>query len=158
MKNLMNTSTMVVILLIASSFLMACNFANKKEDGLLPVEHGEERQLMMHEEGQTHEDMQSAMQTEDWSSYKNESEIRLQNNETLIAELRSTDQKPENYSDTKFDKMLADLEFRNKECQNKMANYTYSTDSHLAEFKSEFNQDLDDLSTALSNLSVDDKD
>ena len=154
----MNTSAVVVILLIASSFLMACNFSNKKEEGLHPVEDGGEGQIMMHEEGQTHEDMQNAMQTEDWSSFKNESEIRLQNNEKLIAELRSTDQKPENISDTKFDKMVADLEFRNKECQNKMAKYTYSTDSHLAEFKSEFNQDLDELGTALSNLNVDARD
>jgi hypothetical protein len=158
MKNIMKSSVIVVILLIACSFIMACDFNNKKEEGPIPAGDGGDGDMMMQEDGQTHDNMQNTMQMEDWNSYKNESGIRLQNNEKLIAELRSTNQIPENVSDIQFDKMLADLELKNKVCQEKMANYSYSTDSHLTEFKSEFNQDLDELETSISNLNNENKD
>jgi len=154
----MKSSVIVVIILTASTFIMACDFTNKKEEGQITTGDGSDSEMIMHEDGQTHNDMQNTMQMEDFNSYKNESGIRLQNNEKLIAELRSTDQMPENVSDTQFDKMLADLEMKNKECQQKMANYTYSTDSHLTEFKSEFDQDLDELETSITNLSVENED
>lgn len=154
----MNISVIVVVLLIASSFIMGCNFADKKEEGQMPAGEDSEGQIMMHEEGQTHENMQDAMQTDDWNSYKKESEIRLNRNEKQIAELRSTDQRSKNYSDTQYDNMLEDLESKNKESQEKMENYTYSNDSDLTEFKREFNQDLDDLETAITNLNVEDED
>lgn len=154
----MKSSVIVVILLIASSFIMACDFTNKKEEGQITAEDGSDSEMIMHEDGQAHDAMQNTVQMEDFNSYKNESGMRLENNEKLIAELRSADQMPENVSDTQFDKMLADLELKNKECQEKMADYTYSTDSHLTEFKSEFDQDLDELETSISNLSVESKD
>lgn len=158
MKKLMNNSVIVVVLLIASSFIMACNFADKKEEGQLPAGEDSEGQIMMNEEGQNHENMRDAMQTDDWNSYKKESEMRLKRNEEQIAALRTTDQRSKNYSDTQYDNMLSDLESKNKESQEKMENYTYSNDSDLTEFKKEFNQDLDNLEAAVTNLNVEDKD
>ncbi len=93
---------------------------------------------------------------EEWATFKIESELKINDNEIRIAELKVKMKKPGKVFDALYQKRIDDLEKRNLDMRVRMETYEKSQ-SDWESFKTEFNHDMDELGKSLKDLTVDDK-
>jgi hypothetical protein len=62
-----------------------------------------------------------------------------------------------NAMDAKYEKNIATLEEKNNTLKTKMKAYKNDTNADWKSFKTEFNHDMDELGSALKDLTVDNK-
>ncbi len=93
---------------------------------------------------------------EEWKEFKTEAQLRISENEKKIAELKAKVQKPGKLFDEMREKKIKNLELKNKELRDRIANYE-TTQSDWEKFKQEFNHDMDELGQAIKDLVVDNK-
>ena len=94
--------------------------------------------------------------SEEWKEFKTEATLRISENEKKIAELKAKVQKPGKLFDEMREKKIKNLELKNKELRDRIANYE-TTQSDWEKFKQEFNHDMDELGQAIKDLVVDNK-
>ena len=93
---------------------------------------------------------------EEWATFKIESELKINDNEIRIAELKVKMKKPGKVFDALYQKRIDDLEKRNLDMRVRMETYEKSQ-SDWESFKTEFNHDMDELGKSLKDLTVDNK-
>ena len=93
---------------------------------------------------------------EEWKEFKNDSEIKIRNNEIRIAELKAKMNKPGTTLDPLYEKRIDTLEKKNRDLKARIADYEKSQ-SDWQTFKREFNHDMDELGQALKDFTVDNK-
>lgn len=149
------------ILILAATTLMAgtiftgCESPGQKEDAAqAKVEDAKQDLKTAQDEAQ--EAALNAAIAEEWKTFKRESEVKITDNETRIAELKVKIKKPGNTFDDQYKKKIETLEQKNKDLRTSMDNYV-QTDSDWESFKREFNHDMDELGKALTDLTVDNK-
>lgn len=123
---------------------MACNSPAKK------VENAQENL----KEAKTELKQSKIDSIADYEIFKAESELRIQNNEKIIAaykERMRTDKKAIKANDQK---MIDELEERNINMRRKVETFKNEGKDNWQDFKVEFNHDMDELGTALKNLTV----
>jgi DNA repair ATPase RecN len=94
--------------------------------------------------------------TEEWKAFRNESELKIRDNEIRITELNVKMKKPGEIFDALYEKKIANLEQQNKEMRARLEAYEKSQ-SNWESFKREFNHDMDAIGQALKDLTVDNK-
>lgn len=94
--------------------------------------------------------------SEEWKTFKIETENNIKNNELRIAELRVQLEKPGKIFDPIYKNKIEVLEQKNLDMKNRLIAYENSQ-SDWEVFKSEFNQDMEDLNKALREFSFDSK-
>jgi outer membrane murein-binding lipoprotein Lpp len=92
----------------------------------------------------------------DWMDFKTASEMRIRENETRITELKSDMKKSGKKLDAAYEKKIVAEEEKNKALETRMTAY-HTGQSDWAEFKREFNHDMDELGQALKDLTVNNK-
>lgn len=97
------------------------------------------------------------MESAERQTFKNETDLTIKNNETLIAELKAKMKKAGNKADVTYEKNVDALEQKNTDLKAKLDSYEDKGKSNWESFKSEFNHDMGELGTALKNLAVDNK-
>jgi cell division protein FtsB len=93
----------------------------------------------------------------EWDAFKNSGDSILNINEARIAELKLKMKKTGNAMDAKYEKNIATLEEKNNTLKTKMKAYKNDTNADWKSFKTEFNHDMDELGSALKDLTVDNK-
>jgi chromosome segregation ATPase len=93
---------------------------------------------------------------EEWKEFKNDSEIKIRDNEVRIAELKAKLNKPGTTLDPLYEKRIDTLEKKNRDMKARIYDYEKSQ-SDWETFKREFNHDMDELGQALKDFTVDNK-
>ncbi len=99
---------------------------------------------------------QKAANAEEWKAFKNETEIKIKDNETLVAELKAKKKSTGKALDATYIKSIEALEQRNKDLNARLVAYDKGQ-SDWESFKREFNHDMDELGQAFKDLSVNNK-
>lgn len=99
---------------------------------------------------------QKTASNEEWQKFKSESEIRIKANEVLIAELKQKIVRSGQTFDAVYSKNIDILEQKNKDLKAKIEAYEKSR-SPWESFKREFSHDINELGSALKDLTVDNK-
>ena len=90
---------------------------------------------------------------EDVKSYKAETEKAIANNQERIADLRFQAAKEKENLRAENLKKIEDLERQNNNLKNKLFDYRENNNSKWDKFKSEFNQDMNELKEAIAGFS-----
>lgn len=88
----------------------------------------------------------------DFNKYKESIEIKLTENESVIAELKAKDNSNNKSTQELFVKQLDKLELKNAELKSKLENYREGPEQKWELFKVDFNKDVDDLGKSISNM------
>lgn len=102
-------------------------------------------------------DARKAATAEEWKAFKDESELKIRDNEIRIAELKAKIKKSGKELDALYEKKIDALEQQNKDMKARIDTYEKDKKSDWESFKREFNHDMDELGKALKDLTVDNK-
>jgi len=94
---------------------------------------------------------------QEWQKYKNDAEIKIAEHEKIIADYRAKMTSANGKLQAKYDKKIDDLDRTNLELKTKLNDYKDEGKTKWEQFKSEFDNDLNGLGTALKAFVVVDK-
>ncbi len=94
---------------------------------------------------------------EEWNAFKDQTNATINENEKHIIALKAKIKTTRNSIDAVYAKKVADLEQKNKDLRFKMASYKKDRNSDWQSFKREYNHDMNELSDALRDVTVDNK-
>lgn len=144
MKILISSLALFTVL-IPGVILTACQSASEKE---------RKAQLELNEaKADVKIEKENAATAEEWRVFKEESYLKIKENNVRIAELKETMNKPGKVFDDLYKKRITTLEERNTELSNRIETYDNSQ-SNWESFKREFNHDMDELGLALKDVTV----
>ncbi len=93
----------------------------------------------------------------EWTAFKADIEVKIQNNESEITALKAKMKSSKKKMDAAYVKSVDELEMKNKALKEKMNAYGNDTKADWESFKREFNHDMDELGSALKDLTVNNK-
>ncbi len=89
----------------------------------------------------------------EWKTFKQESELKIKDNETRIAELRAKIKESGKDIDAAYEKNINALDQKSKNLRNKIETYAYDNNMNSWDaFKREFNRDMDEIGKAFKDL------
>jgi exonuclease VII large subunit len=133
---------------ISAAILSACNSATQKEEAAHDRVDDAKEELS---------DARKAATAEEWKAFKDESELKIKDNEIRIAELKTKIKKSGNELDAVYEQKINNLEQKNKALQAKIDAYGNDLSSDWESFKREFNHDMDEFGSAFKDLTVNNK-
>lgn len=138
--------------LTASMILMGCKTAAQKSEAKKEnvVEAKADLEL-----AQKEVTIQEAANAEEWKTFKEESKIRISDNNKRIAELKAKMNEPGSDRDENYAKRISVLEQKNKDMDISIKTFEDSKSSDWQGFKRNFNQGMDDIGKALKDMVVD---
>jgi hypothetical protein len=98
-----------------------------------------------------------AATAEEWQAFKDESEVKIKNNEIRMAELKVKIKKSGKELDALYQNKVDALEQQNKAMKARIDTYEINRTNDWESFKREFNHDMDELGKAMKDLTVDNK-
>jgi len=90
--------------------------------------------------------------TNEYDRYKMESEAKLKENDLKIAQLKANLKSDKAEIRTKYENELTSLENKNAKLRTSIADYKETDKNKWEKFKSNFNQDLDELGQSISRI------
>ncbi len=99
---------------------------------------------------------QNAATSEEWITFKYESDLKIKNNEFRIAELNLKLKNPAEPTDAHYKKNIANLEQQNKYMKARLENYEKNP-CNWQSFMRGFNNEMDVIGNNLKNLTIDNK-
>ena len=88
----------------------------------------------------------------DLESFRKQNAAKTVSNEQMIADLKTRVAKEKEATRVAYLKRISELEQKNLEMKNKMAEYNEDGQENWQSFKTEFNRDMDELGRALTNF------
>jgi len=88
----------------------------------------------------------------EFANYKIESELKLRENELLIAEMKDKMKSERRESLTKYEKQLDSLDIQNTKLRNNMHLYRCENRAKWEQFKENFNKEMDELGKKISQM------
>lgn len=140
------TMTLALITLMAGAIFTSCHTSDRK-DKTAQVEDAKQGQKEMNAQEQT-----SAI-SEEWKSFKTKSQIKINDNEIRIVELKATIKTSEKKIDVYYKKTIDKLEQKNQDLKMRMEAYE-KTLNDWESFRRDFNHDLDETAQALIDLTT----
>lgn len=100
------------------------------------------------------EDLQLAIadSVADYNKFRDETDIRIRENEKSIAEYRLRISKEKAEARADYEKRITILETRNSDMRRRMDEFKQDGRRNWQEFKTEFNKDMDELGTSLKDI------
>lgn len=140
--------TLATALLITGTTLVSCkeNTENK----------GEEVEVITNDDGNSLM-VKSATQNKEWEAFKVNTDSLINENDMRIAELKVKMNNTSKAADSTYKKKIAQLEKRNAAMKVKIQSYKDDSSQNWDSFKTEFNHDMNELGSALKDLTVDNK-
>lgn len=148
-------SLTVSIVFAAGLVVTSCNSpAKKAENAQENVQ--EAKQDLSEAKAEAELQQQKAATAEEWTVFKSESELKIKENETRIAEIKAKMMKPGQALDSLYQRRIIALEEKNNNLRLKVNAYE-KNQSDWATFKREFNDDVDEIGEAFQDLKIDNK-
>lgn len=140
-----NILTTIFLACIAAITITSCNFSTEQKAATL-----EDAKANLEE---AREDLDIARaDSAEYANYKIESEKKLKENELLIADMKDRMKSERKESRAKYNKQLDSLDLQNSQLRNNMHKYNSQGKANWELFKKSFNQELDALGKAISQL------
>ena len=99
---------------------------------------------------------QKAATAEEWTVFKSNSEVKIKENETRIAEIKAKMMKPGHALDSMYQRRINVLEEKNNNLRTKVNAYE-NNQSDWESFKREYNHDMDEIGKAFKDITIDNK-
>lgn len=103
---------------------------------------------------QTNEDLkvEQAQYAKEWQQFKSDAELKINDNEQKIDELKLKIKTARIDFQTKYEKEVTVLEQKNTDLKKKISEYKYEGKDKWEQFKQEFNRDIDIVGNAIKNI------
>ena len=126
---------LTVIVLVAGAVFNSCSGSKENVD-------------------QANEDLkvEQAQYEKEWQQFKSDAELKVNDNEQKINELKVKIKTARIDFQLKYDKEVTELEQKNIELKKKISEYKYEGKDKWAQFKQEFNRDIDIVGNAIKNI------
>jgi len=147
--------TCIVSSLIAGSAFTGCD-SNAKNEQDAKEKVQDAKQDLKDVQDDTKADAYKAAITAEWIAFRKASDTVISKNEVRITELKNKIKKTNKIHVTFYTQSIDSLESKNTALRNKINMYE-SNQSDWEEFKREFNHDMNELSGALKDFTVDNK-
>lgn len=145
----------LLISFTSALFFTGCQTpAQKVEDAKTNVDNANQDLKDVKKDAMAEE--QKMADEKEWTDFKVASEMKIKDNETRITELKAEMKKSGKKLDAAYEKKIVAEEEKNKALETRMTAY-HTGQSDWAEFKREFNHDMDELGQALKDLTVNNK-
>jgi len=141
--------------LMAGTIFTGCQSSAQKEDAA-QADVKDAKQDLNEAQQKADAEKEKSAKAFEWQTFKNESDIKIRDNEVRIAEVREKMKSSGKTLDAVYAKRVDTLEQQNKAMRTKIDNYEKSQ-SDWETFKREFNHDMDEFGKAFKNLTVDNK-
>ncbi|MFE3847777.1 hypothetical protein ACFX5D_07345 [Flavobacterium sp. LB3P45] len=144
-----------ILTVMTATVLIACQTSAKKED--------EAKDNIADAREDTEDAKENLMvakkvaTAEEWRKFKEETNIRISENKIIITKLKAKIKNTGSSIDVMYAKKIDELEQKNKGIKIKVDSYKNDTSDDWESFKREYNHNMDQLSQALKNLTVDNK-
>jgi DNA polymerase II small subunit/DNA polymerase delta subunit B len=137
---------------IAGNVFLSCKSNSEKEsDAVEEVQDAKENLDDVTED--INDDVISKANDAEWQTYKSEAIKTITANEMRIAELKKAINKPGTKFDKTYVKSIASLEDKNASLKIKITNYE-NNQTDWDSFKREFNSDMNELGTAIKDVTT----
>ena len=147
--------TISAAIIIAATVLPGCKSSTEKEAAAQENVQEAKEDLKEVQQDANAEAVKAA-NAEEWREYKMEVEMKIQNNEIRIVELKEKIKKKGKVLDSIYETRINTLEEKNKEMRAKLNAYE-KEQSDWQTFKTEFNRDMDELGQSLKDFTIDNK-
>lgn len=124
-----------------------------------PAEKAENVENAQEDLNKAENNLQKAVQdsTNEYARYKIESEAKLKENDLKIARLKAKLKNDKAEIRTKYEKQLVELELKNSKLKTSIADYKETDKNKWEKFKTNFNQDMDELGKSISRMAEEKK-
>jgi flavin-binding protein dodecin len=147
--------TLAITTFMAGTLLVGCQDTSKKEEAA--KDNVEEARDTLDDAKEELSDARAAATEEEWNEFKESTNATITQNEIRIAEMKTKMKKTGKSIDEAYAKQIEALELKNKNIKLKVQEYKNDTNSDWQSFKEEYDRDMDELGTAMKNLTVDNK-
>ena len=147
--------TLALTTFIVGSLLVGCQTSTKKE--LEAKDKVTDAQREVRDAKKELIEAKKEATTEEWQTFKNETAVKVNENENKIAELKAKMKKTGNSIDAIYAKKIEELEQKNKDIEVKVETYKNDRSSDWESFKREYNHDMTELGQALKDMTIDNK-
>ena len=141
-----------ILLIVFGTFFNSCKSSSEKvEDAQNKVQDANADLKAVIKDSLTVE--QKAANVAEWKIFRNESQVKIKDNEIRIEALKSKIKRGGSITNEANEGTVDSLEIKNKELVTRMDNYDRGK-SDWETFKLEFNRDLDGLGESLKNFTI----
>jgi len=140
-----NSIKLTFLTFVATSLITGCNLTTEQKSETL-------EKAKANLENATLDLEQARIDSAECASYKVESEIKLKENDLLIADMKDKINSEKHESRAKYEKQLDSLNMQNARLRNNMNRYSSAGKENWELFKQGFNKELDALGKAISQL------
>jgi outer membrane murein-binding lipoprotein Lpp len=145
----------IAMILMAGVGLTSCESSTQKVDDA-KTDVQDAKQDLKDAQNDANAEAQQAAYAEEWRIFKLETNVKIQENEIRIAELKAKMKTSGKNLDALYSKNVDALEQRNQDLKARLNAYDKGQ-SDWESFKREFNHDLDGLGQAFTDLTVNNK-
>lgn len=135
--------SLAIIMLIAGFVLTGCDKS--------PEQKVDDAANTVKQANQDLKDTQAQYEKE-WQQFKNEAEMKINNNEKRLDEFKAEMKKTSTNFKAKYENKVLTLEQKNIELKKKLNDYKYQGKDNWDEFKVGFNSDMDSVESALKDI------
>lgn len=147
--------TLVLTTFIAATVLVSCQDTSKKEEQA--QDNVEDARRDLDDAKEELSDARQAATAEEWKSFRESTDSTIRQNELQIAKMKANMKNKGKSIDAMYAKKIEELEQKNNNIKLQVQAYKNDTNSDWEEFKEEYNRDINELGTAMKNLTVDNK-
>ena len=147
--------TLAVTILVAAAIFTSCNTPAQKEEAA-KEDVKEAKEDLREVQKDAHAEAVRTANAEEWKTFRDETEVRINRNDAAIAELKIRIKRPGKVLDPLYARQIEDLEKRNRDLRARMDGYEKSH-GDWETFKREYNHDMDGLGQSLKDFSVNNK-
>ena len=148
MKTTTTYFKMSVLACIISAGMISCS--------LSPKQHAEKVEAAQEKVDQATTDLNQSVidSNNEYVKYKMESEEKLKANELKIANLKAKTRAQNQAMRDNYEKKLNELELKNAKLRENMQNYKEGNPTDWDKFKTDFNNDMNELGKAITNINL----
>ena len=147
--------TLAITSLLTATILTGCQNSTKKEQ--VAQDKVVDAQADMKDATEELVVAKKEATAQQWKQFKAETNARIAENESRIAELKVKMNKTGNSIDAMYAKNIEELELKNREIKVKVDTYKNDSNDDWESFKREYNHDMDQLNQSLKDITVDNK-
>ncbi|MES2575848.1 MAG: hypothetical protein V4572_12965 [Bacteroidota bacterium] len=147
--------TLIITMFVAAITFVSCKPSTKEE--IEAKENVLEAEAEVQEAKEDLSEARKQANADEWQEFKDDMNDAINKNDARIAELKLEMKRTGKSVDAKYEKSIDDLEQKNKHLKIKMESYKNDVNSDWQSFKREFNHDMDELGSALKDLTVNNK-
>jgi len=146
---------LVIIVFVTGSIVTSCKSNTEKEQAA--QENVDSAKVAVAEAEDNLDEAKRAATAEEWQAFKDSTNVKIEENNSEIAKLKSKIKKTGKDIDKAYQNSIDTLDQKNRNLKTKMDSYKNDANSDWKSFKREFHHDMDELGKSLKDFTVNNK-